>query len=119
MSNQRPKKPFRSLKEAKTKYISSWAFITRKYAKDEYPCTACCAQGTVRDLKECDYYEGYKLAHWYPCKVCNKTGKTDRKTFAHWANIEMAFYRGQLTHYQERQRALKKLSHKEQKILGL
>lgn len=93
---EKPQKPYKNFEECRRLHSG-------RYHRDDpefIPCLACSGRGHVRDPKDRDLIEGYKLAPWYDCKSCNGTGRGTKKEL-------MDYYRERLADWKERMKRYK------------
>lgn len=69
-------------------------FLARHRTQDNrIECPICYGSTMVRDPKECDPIEGYKMANWYECGWCEGDGYLSEKKSRESFNIELFIWK--------------------------
>jgi hypothetical protein len=112
-----PKKPYDSF------YDYVMAQRQRCSHDRAYPCFNCDGRGKVRDPKDRDPYEGYKLAPWYTCNTCNGSGESSRSVYKAMYKKTIDNWRDRYAEAKKRRdvwlRAYHKLTPLERLVLGV
>lgn len=77
------KKPIKPTKKRILQDLMQWRKPRpSKDGKMEYPCPTCNGRGSFMDPNAyCDPCEGYKMADYFPCVMCNHKGYLSKKDF--------------------------------------
>lgn len=108
-----PVRPYKNFNE----YLKCISAACRH--KRQYPCFDCGGYGFRQDPAERDDYEGHKLTPYSKCPRCNATGEITRAQYKDFYDEEIANWRTDVTRNKIKNRAIKKLTPTERKVLGL
>lgn len=103
---RKPERPYKDLSDAR-KRICFYGEKDRLCDLAFYPCIECDARGGVRDIKDLDPIEGYKMAPLYACKACGGSGAIPKKAFVAYYRGVMGKWKAEMDEYRQHKAKVK------------
>lgn len=110
-----PVRPYKSFKE----YLDGVFTSASNRHHRLLPCNNCNGRGQWQNPNERDCIEGYKLVPFTICPTCHGDGESTRERYKIFYEDEIADWRREVKRNKIKNRAIKKLTLTERKVLGL